>query len=117
MRFVRTMLAFAIVVSLAMLPLGASAVGHAIPSDDMQMAVHNDMSMNDCCPDDMKAPVSHMDGKCIMSFCCTSGALALGDVRSVQLRLFAVAANTVAIPADQVISHLGGSPPFRPPRS
>jgi hypothetical protein len=122
MRFVRTMLAFAIAISLAMLPLGASAsVSHVMPSDDMQsamqMAVHNDMSMDDCCPDDMKSPVSHKDGKCGMRFCCVGGALALGDVRPLALGTFAVAASKVAIPADQVTSHLGGSPPFRPPRS
>lgn len=54
MRFVRTMLAFAIAFSVARLPLGASAaVGHAMPSDDMQAAIHmadhGDMSMDDCC--------------------------------------------------------------------
>jgi hypothetical protein len=121
MRLVRTILAFAIAVSLAMLPLGASAAGHAMPSDDvqaaMQMAGHNDMSMDDCCPDDMKVPVSHQDGKCGMGFCCIGGALALGDVRPSALRLLAVAASKIAIPADQVALHHSGSPPFRPPRS
>lgn len=122
MRFVRTILAFAIAISLAMLPLGASAaVGHAMPSDDMQaamhMADHGDMSMDDCCPDDMKGPVSHKDGKCGMGFCCIGGALALGDVRAVAPTLFAVTASKIAIPADQVVLHRGGSPPFRPPRS
>ena len=122
MRLVRTILALAIAVSLAMLPLGASAsVGHAMPSDDMQammhMAGHVDMSMDDCCPDDMKAPVSHQDGKCGMGFCCIGGALALGDVRPITFATFAAAASKIAIPADQVTSHLGGSPPFRPPRS
>ena len=57
MRFVRTIMAFAIAVSLAMVPLGASAAGHAMSSDDlkagMQMADRSDMSMTDCCPDDM----------------------------------------------------------------
>src|SRR3569832_1843318 len=104
-----------------MLPLGAGAAGRTMPSDDlqaaMQMAVHSDMSMDDCCTDDMKAPVSYQDGKCGMGYCCIGVALALGDVRPVALGAFAVAANKVTIPADQVASHLGGSPPFRPPRS
>ncbi|MGY8710507.1 hypothetical protein RAD16_32630 [Bradyrhizobium sp. 18BD] len=122
MRLVRTILAFAIAISLAMLPLGASAaVGHAMPSDEIQaamhMADHGDMSMDNCCPDDMKGPVSHKDGKCGMGFCCIGGALALSDVRAVTPTLFAVTASKIAIPADQVLSYCGGSPPFRPPRS
>ena len=121
MRFVRTILAFAIAMSLAMLPLGASAaVGHAMPSDDMQtamhMADHGDMSMDDCCPDDMKGTTSHKDGKCGMGFCCIGGALALGDVRPIAFSFFAVAASKIAIPSDQVVDFRGGSPPFRPPR-
>src|SRR6185312_1498230 len=105
MRLVRPILALAIAVSLAMLPLGASAaVGHA-------------MSMDDCCPDDMKGTTSHKDGKCGMGFCCIGGALAVGDVRPVAFGLFAVNAGKIAIPADQVLSYRGGSPPFRPPRS
>lgn len=122
MRLVRSILAFAIAVSLAMLPLGASAVvGHAMPSDEMQAAMHmvdhGDMSMDDCCPDDMKGTTSHQDGKCGMGFCCIGGALALGDVRAVTPALFGVTASKIAIPADQVVSYRGGSPPFRPPRS
>lgn len=122
MRLVRTILALAIAGSLAMLPLGASAgVGHAMPSDDMQammhMTGHADMSMDDCCPDDMKTPVSHKDGKCGMGFCCIGGALALDDVRPAASAIFAMAASKIAIPADQVLSFRRGSPPFRPPRS
>lgn len=122
MRLVRTILALAIAVSLAVLPLGASAaVGHAMPSNNMQnamhMADHGDMSMDDCCPDAMKGTMSHKGGKCGMGFCCVGGALAIGDVRPGALALFAVAAGEIAIPADQVLSYCGSSPPFRPPRS
>lgn len=122
MRLVRTILAFAIAVSLAMLPLGASASVHAMSSNDMQtamhMADHADMSMDDCCPDDMKGKTSHKDGyKCGMGFCCIGGALALYDVRPVVFGLLAITASKIAIPADQVVSYRGSSPPFRPPRS
>ena len=122
MRLVRTILALAVAISLAMLPLGASAtVGHAMPSNDMQnamhMADHGDMAIDDCCPDNMKGTASHKDGKCGMGFCCIGGTLALGDVRAGALALFAVAAGKIAIPDDQVLSYCGGSPPFRPPRS
>jgi hypothetical protein len=121
MRLVRTILAFAIAMSLAMLPLGASAAGRAMSSDDMNSAMHiadhSDMSMDDCCPDDMKGKTSHTYGyKCGMGLCCVSGAVALGEVRAIAFEFLAVTMTKVAIPADQVISIRGGSPPFRPPR-
>jgi hypothetical protein len=122
MRFVRTILAFAIAISLAMLPIGAVAAGRAMSSNDMQATMHmvgqGDMSMDDCCPDDMKGTTSQKDGyKCGMGFCCIGGALALGDVRPVVIAIFTLTASKIAIPADQVVSYRGGSPPFRPPRS
>jgi hypothetical protein len=121
MRFVRTILAFAIAVSLAMLPIGASAAGLAMSSDDIQPSIHMaggaDMSMDDCCPDDMKGTTSHTDGyKCGMGFCCAGGTIALSDVRTLAFEFLAVTASKIAIPADQVVSFRGGSPPFRPPR-
>lgn len=121
MRLVRTILAFAIAISLAMLPLGASAAGYAKSSDEMHATMHmpggDDMAMDDCCPDDMKGTASHKDGdKCGMGFCCIGGAVALGEVRVLGFEFFFVPASKIAIPADQVVSYRGGSPPFRPPR-
>jgi hypothetical protein len=121
MRFVRAILAFAIAVSLAMLPIGASAAGLAMSSHDMQtsmqMAGHADMSMDECCPDDMKGTTSHTDGyKCGMGFCCAGGTIALADVRVLAFQFLAVTAGKIAIPADQVVLLHSGSPPFRPPR-
>lgn len=121
MRLVRTILAFAIAVSLAMLPVGTLAAGLTMASDDMQMSMHMSgdaaMSMDECCPD-MKGASSHTGTyKCGMGFCCVGGIIALGDVRPVAFGYFAVAASKLAIPADQVVSHHGGSPPFRPPRT
>src|SRR5690242_20960448 len=115
MRLVRTILAFAIALSLAMLPVGASAAGVAMASDGMQMHMAGDqmhhhqmqmggqaeMSMDDCCPDDVKGTGSHTGGyKCGMGFCCVGGVLALGDIRSVASEFLAVAARKIAIPAD-----------------
>ncbi|MCK1708099.1 MULTISPECIES: hypothetical protein [unclassified Bradyrhizobium] len=121
MRFVRTILAFAIAVSLAMLPVGTSAAGLAMAPDDMQTGMHMSgdaaMSMDECCPHDMKGTSppagSH---KCGMGFCCAGGTLALDDVRALDFVFLAIPASKVAIPADQVVSVRGGSPPFRPPR-
>lgn len=121
MRLVRTILAFAIAVSLAMLPLGAYSAGYAMSSDEMHatmdMTGGDDMSMDDCCPDGMDGKTSRTDGyKCGMGVCCIGGALALGDVRPIAFGFFAVAASKIAIPSDQVVDFRGGSPPFRPPR-
>ena len=120
MRFVRTILAFAIAISLAMLPVGVSASSLATSSDDMhatmQMGGDAEMSMDDCCPD-MKGPASNAGGyKCGMGFCCVGGTIALDDIRPVAFGHVAVAASKIAIPADQVVSFSRGSPPFRPPR-
>ena len=120
MQFVRTILAFAIAISLAVLPAGVSAANLAMSSDDMATTMHMsgdaDMSMDDCCPD-MKGTGSHTGGyKCGMGFCCVGGIIALGDVRPMAFERLAVMASTMAIPPDQVVSFRGGSPPFRPPR-
>lgn len=121
MRFVRTILALAIAISLAMLPVGASAAGLAMSSDDMQTTMHMsgdaDMSMDECCPDDMKGTGSHTGGyKCGIGLCCVGGTIALDDVRPIAFAFLAAAAGKIAIPEDQVVSLRGGSPPFRPPR-
>ncbi|BAM88930.1 conserved exported hypothetical protein [Bradyrhizobium oligotrophicum S58] len=121
MRLVRTIIAFAIALSLTMLPIGASAGGVVMSSDDMQTSMHmgdgSDMSMDECCPDGMKGQTSPAHStKCGMGFCCAGGTVALGDVRVVTLAPIAMTATTVALPADQVVSLHSGSPPFRPPR-
>lgn len=119
MRIVRTILAFAIALSLAMLPAGVSASSLAMSSDDMQAAMQmggdGDMSMDDCCPD-MKGTGSDTGYECGMGFCCVGGIVALADIRPLAFEFLAIAAGKTAIPADQVVSVRGGSPPFRPPR-
>ena len=120
MRLVRTIMAFAIAVSLAMLPIGASAAGLATSCDDAQQSMHMvggaDMSMDDCGPDDMKGAPSHADYKCGMGLYCAGATVALGDVGSLAFEFLAVAASKIAIPSDQVVAFRGGSSPFRPPR-
>ena len=120
MRIVRTILAFAIALSLAMLPVGVSASSLAMSSDDMPatmfMSGHGEMSMDDCCPD-MKGTGSDTGGyKCGMGFCCVGSTIALADIRPLAFELLAIAAGETVIPDDQVVAFRGGSPPFRPPR-
>ena len=122
MRLFRTILALAIAASLAQLPMGAPAVaGIPMSSGDahssMAMGASPDMSMDDCCPDDMKSMLGVLGGnKCGMGICCVSGTVALGDVGPVSFCFFRAAATEVAIPADQIIPVWDGSPPYRPPR-
>lgn len=120
MRFVRTILAFAIAASLALAPLGASAMVMAMTASDspvsVQMATSADMSM-DCCPDDIKDLPIHSDHhKCGTGSCCVVGFTALGDVRSVAFRFDPAGERKAAIPADQIITVQAANPPFRPPR-
>lgn len=119
MRIVRTILAFAIAISLAMLPAGATASSLATSSGDMAAAVpvasDGDMSMHDCCPD-IKGTDSDSGYKCGMGFCCVGGTVALADIRPLAFEFVAVATAETTIPADQVVASRGGSPPFRPPR-
>lgn len=118
----RTIRALAIAASLALLPMGAPAVaGLPMSSGDAQISVEiggsTDMSMDDCCPDDMKGMPGHSGSdKCGMGVCCVGGTVALGHVAAVGFRFVRAAATPVAIPVDQVLSHRGASPPFRPPR-
>ncbi|MCL8488279.1 hypothetical protein ACVW1C_008516 [Bradyrhizobium sp. USDA 4011] len=120
MRFVRTILAFAIAASLALAPLGASATGLAMTASDststMQMEASADMSM-DCCPDDTTGtPIHSEHHKCGSGFCCVGSLTALGDVRSIAFRFDPAAERKAAIPADQIVTVQAGNPPFRPPR-
>jgi len=120
MRLARSILAFAIAASLALLPVGASAAGMAMSGGDahagMEIGTSEGMSM-DCCPDDIKGgPVQEDGGKCPMGFCCTVAIVAMGRFADARFELLATAADKAAIPDDQVVSPRSTSPPFRPPR-
>jgi hypothetical protein len=128
MQFVRTMLAIAIAASLALLPAGAagSAMGPAGTQSTMQMMQMaapqgmsmsmDNMSMDECCPDDMKGAPTRSDHGCGMGLCCVGGTIALADVSVAPFTLAASEASQVSIPADQIAGSRITSPPFRPPR-
>jgi len=118
---VRTILALVIAASLTLLPIGASTAGFMMGQDDAESSVHmsafSNVSMGDCCPDDIKGVPAQTDHyKCPMVFCC-AGAIAISDVRSVGFQFLPAAASRVGIAADQIVPPNGGSPPFRPPRA
>ena len=121
MRHVRTILVLAIAASLTLLPIGASTAGVMMGQDDAKSSVHlvsTDMSMDDCCPDDMAGSPAQTDHyKCPMGFCC-AGAIAISEDRAVGFQFLPAAASRVGIVADQIVPPPnGGSPPFRPPRA
>lgn len=137
MRLARTILAVAISAALAWLPLGASAAGVAMVHAAGNMSVHAHMiapadlssaglssadrtadAAMDCCPDDVKpAPAHHDGGKCPMGACCVAASLAaLAGADGARIDLLSGRAQRVALPTDQVLSRVGSSPPFRPPR-
>ncbi|MDE2376443.1 hypothetical protein [Bradyrhizobium sp.] len=140
MRFVRTILALAIAASLALLPVSAAATGlagaaghgamgvQADPSRDMAMdhatMMHHmamdhmamdQMAMDDCCPGAKANPCHPDGGKCPLGF-CVAPFVAAGDISALAFDFPSLGRDTVPIPADQVVSLIGGSPPFRPPR-
>ncbi len=126
MRLVRMVMALMIALSLAMLPTAGLAV--SVPdlksqpategmAKEMAMASELSGAMDECCPDHMKSAPSHTAGyKCNMGLCCAGGSLARGDVAPIGFVFLSASASKVAIPADQIVSVRGSSPPFRPPR-
>ena len=126
MRLVRTTLALMIAAALALLPVGASAHGlvravdqaaaamHADMPDDMA-GMANDMAMDDCCPDTKAPPCNGDGGKCPLGF-CAAPCVGLTDVAALRFDFPPLGRTAMPIPADQVASLLGASPPFRPPR-
>ena len=119
MRLVRTILALVIAASLTLLPIGTSTAGFMMGQDDAKASMHmgasTDMSMDDCCPDDIKAPARTDHYECPMGLCC-AGAIAIGDVRALGFEFLPSAVSGVRVVANQIIPIRSGSPPFRPPR-
>jgi hypothetical protein len=82
--------------------------------DEMAMPSETSVAMNDCCPDHANSESKdHSSQQCPMA-CCAVQLVSI----SAAFRLdFPIAGGTsLPIPADQVVSSRGGSPPFRPPR-
>lgn len=143
MQLLRTLLALAISLALALLPVGAFAHGHgdgvpmmhAVPTQHdmthdmaaphgarhhmatMDMAAM-DMAAMDCCPGDEPAssPSDDAGTKCPMGLCCVGASALLALSATPLLVDVLVAAVTLPIPVDQVVSSPDASPPFRPPR-
>jgi hypothetical protein len=122
MQLVRTMMALAIALSVAMLPAAGSAMFIATPqaaaeamADDMAMV--SDMSgAMECRPyHATPKPCDHPSGQCPMAFCAAQPVnLAFAAAYGFDLPM--VAGTPLPIPTDQVVALHGSSLPFRPPR-
>lgn len=129
MQCLRTSLAVMIAIALALLPIGASVAGFVrigdqaatvqLGSPHEQMGSPDDMSaamaMDECCPDAKANPCNHDGGKCPLG-CCVVPFVGLADAGGLRFDVPPLRRDAVLIPADQVTSLLGASPPFRPPR-
>lgn len=120
MRFARTITAFVIALSVAMLPVAGSASIVAKPTEmaaSVEKAAGAEMSaaMDDCCPDHAKACDQQGD-QCQSMAVCTLQLVSLANVAVSGLKYPALPEISLPILSDQVVPLHSGSPPFRPPR-
>jgi hypothetical protein len=126
MRFVRTILAMVIALSVAMLPAAGSATSMisstaqaASEVAPTKIAMPSEMSaaMDECCPDQAKKalPCGQSSDQCPMAFCAAQ-PVSMASAAIFHFDFPILAGHPLPIPADQVVSLHSGSPPFRPPR-
>ncbi len=120
MRCARTILAFVIAWSVAILPAAGPAIVGVKSSDmavsaDMAMSAEMPATMDDCCPDQGKPCDQGSDG-CQAMACCAVQAASIASVAASQFEYPLVAGNLFPVLVDQAGPLHTGSPPFRPPR-
>jgi hypothetical protein len=126
MRLVRTMMAFLIALSVAMLPTAGSAVSvvssasqaesQSMFGNDMAMASSVSGAMDERCPDLAKTkPCDQSSDQCPMAFCAAQ-LVSLASTGAFHFDFPVRIGSALLIPLDQVVSLHGGSPPFRPPQ-
>ena len=125
MRFVRTIVALVIGLSVAMLPAAGSAMsavnfaphtGSDAIVKDMIMAPGMSGTMDECCPDDAKAKPCDRPSDQYPMACCAAQSVSIAFVAVFRLDLPVVAGHLFPITVGQVVVLHSGSPPFRPPR-
>lgn len=119
MHFARTIMAFLIALSVALLPTAGSAAIDAKSSEHgapAKMHMHSDMSvMDDCCPDQPK-PCGQNSDHCRSMASCAVQSVSIAGVAVSHIRFPMIAGNPLPILTDQAVTLYDGSPPFRPPR-
>lgn len=114
MRLARTVMAFVIALSVAMLPATGLT---AVSANSAEMAVSTDMSaaMDDCCPDRAK-PCDQGGAQCQSMASCAHQSFSISDVTVLQFAYPMLPGDSLPTLADQAVPLHAGSPPFRPPR-
>jgi hypothetical protein len=126
MRFVRTILALIIALSVAIVPVAGSAapLPRTQATTDKITAHSHAMSemaeAMDCCTDQATSPgvrpCDQAKGHCDPMAFCAAQSVSLADPAIYRFGLPRLAGNALLVPADQVVSLHAGNPPFRPPR-
>lgn len=126
MRLFRNLLALLIAVSLAALPIGATAATltsvqpAAVADAQAHAAMDHAMHMTAAEPCHQQAaddaqPPAH-GAKCPLGFCCVGATCAFGPVSAVPVEFPSVLTALIALPTDHFVPDHAGTPPFRPPR-
>ena len=111
MRIVRTVLAFFIAASVALLPVAGAA---ALNIEPTQASMSMDMS--DCCPPEAM-PCDKASGNCASMAACVSNSFGLTDVASSDFIFPAIRRPVVPFFATENFQSQTGELPFRPPRA
>lgn len=125
MRLFRNLLALLIAVSLAALPIGATAAtlpsvqpaaaaethAHAAMDHATQMAAGEPCHQQ---ADNSQLPAHGY--KCPLGFCCVGATCAFSPVAAVPVEFPSIMKALLALPTDHFVPDHAGSPPFRPPR-
>ena len=127
MRLRRMLTSFLVTMALAMLPLagGARAVGpvdQAVANQTLEpmsgmnagesaIAAMDESSVDDCC-----LPHGAAGDPCKSAACCSVHCAAVTSGLQLELQVHLGATALVPIVRDQVLTSIGGSTPFRPPR-
>lgn len=125
MRFLRTITAFVVALSVAMLPVPGSASIVVQPTEQAafvekapgaQKAPGAEMSAAmDFCQDDVN-PCGRSADQCPSMASCPFQFVGLTNISMPGLRHILLPASLLPMLADKVLSPHDGSPPFRPPR-
>jgi hypothetical protein len=119
-QFMRTMMAIAIALSVALLPVSGAAVASVKSSEqsipaDVSMPAGMSAGMDDCCPDHAK-PCPQAGDDCQSMASCSTSSVNLANLADPEFRYPALTGNPLSVLEEHAVPPLGGSPPFRPPR-
>jgi len=127
MRFARTITAFAVALSLAMLPAAGATTAvakpaatsvsdHGATSSEMSAAMPDrTAAMDDCCPDHAK-PCDQGSDQCPSMASCAQASISMADAAVSAFSYSLVPEELVPLLIDQGTPLHGSSPPERPPR-